>query len=303
MIAELRPLIAAEWLKLRRRPMAWIVLATFLGLLLLYLATWALVVALHTGALSGGMNRIMVLTEPQIAELKRQLSFPGIFGAVLGQVNSTGGICAIILAAGFVGSEYGWGTLRLLLTRVPQRGALLLAKLLTLLLGLLGAIVVALVLGSFAAALCQLILDLPSTMHLRDLLVLPLGVARSLFVILPYVMLTITSAILGRSVLAGVGGGLMFLALDMSAGSLNTLAGVDPRVQMLINLLLQPNINTLIVLNSQLFGLDQSVLISGLDLSHLPSPLQATLVILVYSGFFYWTAYRLLLRRDVGGAL
>ncbi|WP_238613543.1 ABC transporter permease subunit [Candidatus Oscillochloris fontis] len=303
MITELGNLIAAEWLKLRRRPMAWILLATFLGLLLFYLATWAMVVALHEGTLSGGTTRIMLLSEPQIDELKRQLSFPGIFGAVLGQVNSTGGICAIILAAGFVGSEYGWGTFRLLLTRAPHRGFYLVAKLLTLLLGLLGAILVALLLGSLIAMVCQASLGLSSTLHFRALLLLPLGVARSLLVILPYVMLTITSSIFGRSVLAGVGGGLMFLALDMSAGSINTLAGVDPLVQMLVNLLLQPNINTLIVMNSQLFGLDQSLLVGGLDLSHLPSPLHATLVILVYSGGFFWTAYRLLLRRDVAGAL
>ncbi|NTW97879.1 MAG: hypothetical protein HGB28_04940, partial [Oscillochloris sp.] len=119
---------------------------------------------------------------------------------------------------------------------------------------------------------------------------------------LPYVMLTAASAIFGRSVLAGVGGGLIFLALDVSAGSLNTLGAVDQLVRLLVNLLLQPNINTLVVLNNQLFGLDQSVLVSGLDLSQLPSPLQATLVIAAYCGLFFWGAYRLLLRRDVAGA-
>ncbi len=302
-MVELRNLIAAEWLKLYRRPMAWILLATFLGLLILYLATWGLVVMLHEGTLSGGTSRIMLLADPQVDELKRQLSFPGIFGAVLGQVNSTGGICAIILAAGFVGSEYGWGTFRLLLTRAPRRDTYLVAKLLTLLLALAAAVGVALLLGSMIAAVAQVSLGIPGNLRLRDLLVLPLGIARSLLVILPYVMLAVTSAIFGRSVLAGVGGGLMFLALDMSAGSINTLAGVDPLVQMLVNLLLQPNINTLIVLNSQLFGLDQTVLVQGLDLSRLPSPLHATLVILVYCGFFFWTAYRLLLRRDVAGAV
>jgi ABC-2 type transport system permease protein len=302
-IADLPNLIAAEWLKLSRRPLAWTLLAAFLGLMLLYLGTWALVVALHTGALSGGTTRLEVLRPAQVAELKRQLSFPGIFGAVLGQVNSTGGICAIILAAGFVGSDYSWGTLRLLLTRAPHRGAYLLAKLVTILLGFLAAILLALLIGALLAAACSAGLGLPMQLTARDLLLLPFAVLRSLYIILPYVMLTMASAIFGRSVLAGVGGGLIFLALDVSAGSLNTFGAVNQLVRQLVDLLLQPNINTLVVLNSQLFGLDQSVLASSLDLSQLPSPLHATLVIAVYCGLFFWSAYRLLLRRDVAGAL
>ncbi|MEI7771930.1 MAG: hypothetical protein WCI67_18200 [Chloroflexales bacterium] len=270
--------------------------------MLLYLATWALVVALHTGALVGG-SRIEVLVPAQIAELRRQLSFPGIFGAVLGQVNSTGGICAIILAAGFLGSDYSWGTLRALLTRAPDRGAYLLAKLITLLIGLLAAILLALLLGALFAMACSPALGLSSGIRPRDLLALPVGILRSLYVILPYIMITLASAALGRSVLAGVGGGLIFLALDVSAGSLNTISAVSPLVRLLVNLLLQPNINTLVVLNSQLFGLDQSVLVSSLDLSLLPSPLQATLVIAAYCGVFFWSAYRLLLRRDVAGTI
>ena len=302
MITDLRNLIAAEWLKLSRRPLSWVLLGVFLGLMLLYLATWALVVMLHTGALIGGNARFEVLSPAQIAELQRQLSVPGIFGAVLGQVNSTGGICAIILAAGFLGSDYTWGTLRVLLTRAPHRGAYLLAKLITLQIGILVTILIALLIGALFALVCSSTLGLPSHLRPGDLLALPVGVLRSLYIILPYVMLTLASAAFGRSALAGVGGGLIFLALDVSAGSLNTIGVVSPLVRWLVNLLLQPNINTLVVLNSQLFGLDQSVLLSSLDLGLLPSPLHATLVIAAYSGFFFWGAYRLLLRRDVVGA-
>lgn len=297
MITDLTNLIAAEWLKLSRRPLAWALLGIFLGLLALYVVTWALIVALHSGSV-----QLAVLREAQIAELQRQLSFPGIFGTVLGQVNSVGGICAIILAAGFVGSDYSWGTLRILLTRAPHRGAYLSAKLITLLLGLLSAIGFGLLLGSLIAAVCVVSLDLPVSITLRDVALLPLGILRCIYVMLPYVMLTVTSAVFGRSVLAGVGGGLIFLALDMSAGSLNTLSAVNDLVRMLVNLLLQPNINTLIVLNNQLFGLDQSILVQGLDLNLLPPPLQAMLVIAAYCALFFWSAYRLLIQRDVAGA-
>lgn len=296
----LAQLFRAEWLKLRRRPLALALLGIFLSLLLLYLGLWAMVVALHEGALGGVM--VQALRPEQIAEIKRQLSFPGVFGAVLGQINSTGGILAVILAAGFLGSDYGWGTLRVMLSRTPSRGAYLLAKLLALMLGLLVACLIALAVGSLIALAASAWLGLPATLTAGDLLALPVGLARALFVILPYVLATLSAAAYGRSVLAGVGGGLIFLALDVSAGSMGTLAQVSEQLRAVVSLLLQPNINALVVQNSRLFGLDQTVLASSLDLSLLPSPLQATLVIAVYCALFGAGAWWALAKRDVAGA-
>jgi ABC-type transport system involved in multi-copper enzyme maturation permease subunit len=293
-------LFRAEWLKLRRRPLALGLLAIFLGLLTAYLGLWALVVALHEGAI-GGVT-ITALRPEQLAEIKRQLSFPGVFGAVLGQINSVGGILAVLLAAGALGSDYSWGTLRALLSRAPDRGAYLLAKLLALLLALLVACVAALAIGAAIGLGASAWLGLPSTLTARDLAALPVGVARALFVILPYLLATLAAAAFGRSALAGVGGGLIFLALDVSAGSMGTLAQVSAQVRALTNLLLQPNINALVVQNSRLFGLDQSVLASSLDLSLLPPPPQAALVIAVYCALFGYSAWRALARRDVTGA-
>lgn len=293
-------LFAAEWLKLYRRPLTWGLLAVFLGLMLLAQGLWALVLALHMGAIGG--VQLEALAPVQLEQIKLQLSFPGVFGAVLGQVNGTGGILAIILAAGALGSDYSWGTLRTLLTRAPARGAFLLAKSLALLLSLLLATLIALAVGALLALATSAWLDLPGQLSGRDLLALPVGIARSLLVILPYLLATLACAAWGRSVLAGMGGGLIFLALDVGAGSLNSLGLVDDLVQFMLNLLLQPNINTLVVLNGQLFGLDQSVLTRALDLQGLPSPLQATLVVLIYSVLFAYAAWRSLTRRDVSGA-
>jgi ABC-2 type transport system permease protein len=134
------------------------------------------------------------------------------------------------------------------------------------------------------------------------LLALPLGVLRSLYVLLPYVLCTVACSILGRSVVAGALGGFLFLAADAGLGALSFLAGLGGPVGFLLNLIVQPNINTLIVLNSQSFGLDPAALTRTMDLTTLPSPLQAALVIGVYSALFFASAYRLLLRRDIGGA-
>ena len=293
-------LIRAEWFKLTRRPLAWVLLAVFLVLLALLLLTEFLVVGLNDGLFSGGA-RAQLLSEEQVRQFRLHLGFPGVFGAVLGHVNGVGGICAIALAAGVIGSEYGWGTLRTQLARQPNRGRYLIAKIIGLLLALLAGILLALVLGGLLALLFGSLLNDTGGAS-ASVPALPLGVLRSLFVLLPYVLCTVACGILGRSVVAGALGGFLFLAADAGLGALSFLAGLGGPIGFLLNLIVQPNINTLIVLNSQSFGLDPATLTRTMDLTTLPSPLQATLVVGIYSALFFASAYRLLLRRDIGGA-
>jgi len=295
-------LLAAEWLKISRRPMALLLLGIFLFLTFLQQTLWFLVVALQEGSFSGGQFTFNLLSPAAIEQIKRQLSLPGVFGAMLSAINGTGGILAIILTAGIFGSDFNWGTLRILLTRAPHRGAYLLAKLVALQLALLVATVITLVIGAMLALLFGTLLGLPQQIGIIDLLLLPIGILRALIVMLPYTLIAGASAIVGRSVIAGVGGGLIFLAFDVSAGSLNTIGAVDPTIRALVNLLLQPNINRLVVENSRMFGLDQSVLTAALDLSLLPPQWQALIVIAVYSAIFGYSAYRTLNRQDIGGA-
>ncbi len=295
-------LLAAEWMKISRRPMALLLLGIFLTLTMLQQTLWFLVVALQEGFFSGSGTTFGILSAAALEQVKRQLSLPGVFGAMLSAINGTGGILAIILTAGLFGSDFNWGTLRVLLTRAPSRGAYLLAKLTALQLALLVAMVITLIVGTLLSLFFSAILGLPQQADISAFLLLPLGMLRSLLVLVPYTLIAAASAIVGRSVIAGVGGGLIFLVFDVSAGSLNTISAVDPMIRVLVNLLLQPNINRLIVDNSQMFGLDQSVLTGALDLNLLPSSWQAISVIVVYSVIFGYSAYRTLKRQDIGGA-
>jgi ABC-2 type transport system permease protein len=294
-------LIRAEWFKLARRPLAWVLLVVFLGLLGLLLVSEFLVVALHDGIFAGGA-RLTLLREEQVTQFRLHLGFPGVFGAVLGHVNGAGGICAIVLAAGAIGSEYGWGTLRAQLARQPNRGRYLVAKLVALLLMLVAGIVLALLLGTLLALLFGTLLRSGDAIHMADLLALPIGVLRALYVLLPYVIATAASAVLGRSVVAGAAGGFLFLIVDAGLGALAFLSSLGGLLGFILNLIVQPNINTLIVLNSRSFGLDPAALTRTMDLAVLPSPLHATLVIAAYSALFFAAAYRSLLRRDITGA-
>jgi len=293
-------LIRADWFKLSRRPLAWVLLAVFLASLVLLLLAEFAVVGLNDGLFSGGA-RAQLLSDEQVRQFRLHLGFPGIFGAVLGHVNGIGGICAIALAAGVIGSEYSWGTLRTQLARRPNRGHYLIAKLVGLLLALLAGIVLALLLGGLLALLFgSLLKDTGGTA--TSMSALSLGVLRSLYVLSPYVLCTVACSILGRSVVAGAVGGFMFLLADTGLGALSFLASLGGPIAFLLNLIVQPNINTMIVLNSQGFGLDPAALTRTMDLSTLPSPLHATLVIGAYSALFFVSAYCLLLRRDIGGA-
>lgn len=295
-------LLCAEWIKLSRRPLTWILLVVFLGLMLVYLATLFLVVALHDGIFSGGELRFQMLRAEQIHQYRLQLSFPGIFGTVLGQVNSIGGICAIILAAGALGSEYNWGTLRIQLARAPRRGPYLVAKIVGVCLILLTGICIAIAMGTLLGMLFSALLETRSQVRGQELLLLPLGIFRALYVMLPYLMFTIACCTLGRSVLAGTAGGLIFLTLDVSAGALAFLPNVSGTVAFMYSLLVQQNINTLVVLNSRSFGLDPALLMRNLDLDVLPSPLQATVIVAVYTALFFVSAYYWFARRDITGA-
>ncbi len=294
-------MLHAEWIKLSRRPMTWILLVIFLVSLILFLGLAFLVVALNDGIFTQGAVQIQVLRLAQIEEYRRQLRFPGIFGAVLGHVNSIGGICAIILTAGAFGSEYAWGTLRYQLTRQPRRGRYLIIRIMALLLILLLGILIALAVGALSGWLIGLILGNPGQVTIHNLVQLPVSSLRALYVMLPYVMFTLVCCILGRSVLAGAAGGLIFLTLDVSLGALAFLGSLNGILEFIYNLIVQQNINTLVVLNHQSFGLDPSLLTANLDLNRLPSPLQAMLLVGLYSASFFGFAYYRFIRDDIGG--
>ena len=293
-------LLRAEWLKLSRRPLALILLGIFLGQLALVLTLYFGLALVERDALgaAGGVG----LRPELLAQYRAQLRFPGVWGAVLGQINGIGGICAIILTAGALGSEYNWGTLRAQLARDPRRGRFLAAKLGAVMGLLLLAALLALALGSLLAFMYGGILGNRGALGMGDVFALPMALGRALFVLLPYVLFTAGLCTFGRSVLAGMAGGLLFLFLDSAVGALSFLRAGGGPLLAAYNLLLQQNINTLVVLNERAYGLDPAVAAPFLDLQVLPSVPQALALIALYSALFAYGAYYWLARRDLTGA-
>jgi ABC-2 type transport system permease protein len=291
-------LMRAEWLKLAKRPLTWILLAIFLGLLVLQILSQFVIAHLSELLAVGGGQ---ASPAAQLEEWRRRTVFPGLFGSVFSHINSLGGIFAVILAAGAMGSEYSWGTLRTQIARYPSRTRYLIAKLLTLLALLIVAMLLALLLGAATGAGLGLLIDNASLPSAADLALLPLAILRALYVLLPYVLLTLCFTVIGRSLLVGIAGGLLYLVFEAGFGTLATLQVLGGAWERIYSLTIQQNINTLILLNSSAFGLHPEIL-TAIDLTRQPSPLQATLVVGVYSLSFLSTALYLLRKRDIGGA-
>lgn len=293
--------IRSEWLKLSRRPLTWVVLLIFLAQMVLTLSLMFLMVGLSNGIWS--ISAQDLLKPEQLAEFQKQISFPGIFGEVFGQINGLGGFFAVILAAASFGSEYSWGTMRLQLARQPERGRYITAKGITLLLTLLVGMVAALLVGTLCALLYGLALGNVGSVSARDLLLLPVGMGRALLILLPYLMFTLAVSALGRSVVAGTAGGILFMVADAGVGAPAALVATmnNPVVTFIYNLLIQQNINTLVMQNRLMYGLDPSITMTLLA-PQMPSQLQAMLVVLVYSLVFSGYTWFLVTRRDVGGA-
>jgi len=285
-------LIRAEWLKLSRRPLSWILLILFLVLLVAQILTqFALTVSMPVR--SG-------IVSAQFEEWRRGVIFPGIFATALSHVNSLGGIFAVIFAAGAIGSEYSWGTLRTHLARNPARDRYLLAKLTTIMLMLATATLLATLLAALLSAILSPLLGSAIRITPDDLMNLIPAILRAIYVLLPYVLLTAYATLLTRSVLGGVAIGLSYIIVETGFGALALLRVLGGVWALVYNLTIGQNINTLTLMNRHAFGLRPETT-APLDLSQLPSPLQATIVVAVYSALFLAFALILFRRRDISG--
>jgi ABC-type transport system involved in multi-copper enzyme maturation permease subunit len=297
-------LLRAEWIKLSRRPMVLIALGGFLGFLVFIHMLFFAVVMLNDGIRSGNSTiQIKMLNEEQVEHLRQQLRFPGVFGGVLSQINGIGGIFAIILSAGAMGSEYGWGTLRVQLARQPRRGRYLAAKVVVLLIVMLLGIAIAMLAGCVLGLIFGAVRGEIGSVSTKHLWLVPLGMLISLYVLLPYILFTIAIATIGRSVLAGVAGGIIFLIMDVGTGTLSFLSEMGGVLTFIYNLAIQQNITALANLNSTLFGLDPLARSSaaGISLEHMPHPAQAAVLIAIYSTLFAGYAIYWLRSHDIHG--
>ncbi|HYM16525.1 MAG TPA: ABC transporter permease [Dehalococcoidia bacterium] len=282
-------LIAAEFFKLRKRMMTWVVLLIAVGLVvLLYTVLWSTSVRV---AHFGEGNQYTGI------DLRRALFLPGAVPYGLQVVGTFGAILAMILAAGSIGSEYAWGTVRLMATAASGRVRLLSAKLLVVcgltavgtLIVVLAALAYSLVIALYYGGASTSFL---SATFVRDQLE---AYGRTLLVLAPYVTLAFSVAVIGRSTLAGVGTGMgVAFAEPLIDGLLRTAGSPWKNVP---NYLLNAN-RQIVLLQNKVPAVLPRLGGRG-DVTSL-SPPMAGLLLAGYAVAFIALALIVFRRRDIG---
>lgn len=140
--------VTAEWLKLRKRPSTWVLAGVWLAMLVFF----AYVLPYLTADSQTGPEAAGALAQT----LPTQLVGNAVAGYAL-----FGGALALILGALTAGSEYGWGTVKTVLTQRPSRLDVLGGMLAALGLALVGMVVLTFTVSAGASAVVAWIESAP----------------------------------------------------------------------------------------------------------------------------------------------
>ncbi len=290
MITQVLPLTRWEWYKLRRRRMPWILL--ILSVLMLQTTFWVAYALFRTdGQVTFGEGGGAASVGDGFLEA---LAFPN--SAVGGLVFSHGfvGVLIMILAASLTGTEYGWGTMRTVLTRGTGRWPFLASKLL--LVALLGA--AALVVGTATIALSSLAASL--TLEGGSWLAASADWAevagtfgKTIYGLIPYVALAVFLAVLTSSSGSAIG---LCLGYYFAEGILVGLLANFDWFERASGFILGPAVV------GWLETPDALSFSAGAGLAGQPDALQGFLVMLGYTVILSGLAFWIVQRRDIAGA-
>jgi ABC-type transport system involved in multi-copper enzyme maturation permease subunit len=276
-------LVAMETTKLRKRPMTLVIF----GIVTL------LVVAVMT---IGYVTSRAQERQPGVS-LDDHLSSFLLPGAVENGFDAAGGlgsILLVVLAASIIGSEYSWGTVRVLVGSGVSRTKLLASKLLTMAM----VTVLFVIAGVLATTLSSVVLTIAGghTLTLGWLdgaaaIDIVLMLVRTTFTLFISVVLGFAIAVITRSVAAGIALGIGFgIAEAILAQLLESIGGIG---ETLSRLLITPNISAITSLNG--FG-DRVRPEDAID------PWRATALLTAYMVVLLAIAFTVFRRRDIASA-
>ena len=205
-------------------------------------------------------------------------------------------ILVSILAAAALGGEYGWGTLRTVLTKGTGRWQFMLAKVLALMVTALAGLVVA----AATVALSSLIIGMfglegDSLQGSAEWLNVPIKMGTLLLSFLPYVMLALLATALTSSTALGITAFVVYYLIETTASPI--LNNFD-WFQRISEYLLSPNVTTVLQAS---YG-EVSISINGGGDAAQPDILHAVLVLAAYTVVFGALTFMLFQRRDITGA-
>jgi ABC-2 type transport system permease protein len=270
--------LGAELLVLRKRASTWILLAIWATLALVF----AYVVP-YAQYLNGSSQAPLADVLPE-----------NLVGTLMGGFPFFGGVLALMLGVLGIGSDYGWGTLRTLLTQRPGRLHVFGAKLLALAVGLAVSVLVVFALGAFASYVIAVRegadVAWPSTWLLLR------GLLAGWLILAVWAAFGVLLAILTRGTALAIGVGILY-ALVIE-GLLSALATQVSLVDRLVEFFVRANGYSLVVplgVSSDDVGDRGPGSFSG----PFVAGEQALLVLASYLVVFVFVAALLLRRRDV----
>lgn len=272
-------MVSMEWLKLLKRPMTWIIF------LFLVPGTAGIIVLSY-------LSVVLSNTDPELRAMNLEgRLLPGGIMNSLEIAGVLGGILMVILAAGLIGSEYGWGTIRPLVASGASRSKIFLAKFVTLTEVIVSFVLLAIAAGWLASFVLTLIEGQPATLGTVDaewLIDLGLSIARTTFVIFVSATIAFTVAFVTRSLAAGIGIGIAWMILEQVVSLFLERLGHTGEV--IRDLLISTNTSALAMRNG--FGPSEFS-------PNIPPEYQAVGILVLYCTLLLGFAWLVFRRRDI----
>lgn len=190
-IPGLAGLVGMELRKLAKRPMSWIILALLLGANATYFFA----------------GYFVANAQGKLDDAASSLFPPGSFSNLTQIPAALGLICMAVLAAGLVGSEYGWGTMRTVIATGVPRGRLLTAKVLALVVAALAWLLIGGLFGLASSVIVNRLSGRPLDFGTMDAAWwgdVGLMIGRTSFVLMVPLVFGFAAAVIGRSLAAGI---------------------------------------------------------------------------------------------------
>lgn len=210
--ASIGRLTAMELRKLVRRPMTW--------------AIFGLPAAL--GAVMFPMAYLVARAQGTVAALGPRLFPPGYISSSFDVLIMLGTICVAVLAAGVIGSEYGWGTIRVLIGTGAPRSRLLGSKLIALSLAVAAWIVTSFAVISLSSILVTAVSGHAVSLGQVDatwLGQLGLMFGRTWLVLEAWMTMAVAASVVGRSLAAGIAVPIVWEVIEAILSRLAPFAG------------------------------------------------------------------------------
>jgi len=282
-------LINAELFKLRKRLMTRVLLFVLIGIIIvLYLLLFA-------------VSRITIPVHgaDEVGTIQNLLGLPLALPFALSILSSFGTILAVILVASSVGTEYSWRTMRTMLIcsegRLKLLGAKLIAAGILILTGMLIGMATGFLMSLITTAVGGYSFEFSfmTSGYIWDQF---LQFWRTVYILLPYVLLGFLFAVVGRSAMPGIALGIGIFFLENIITAFMTLAG--GWIARIPDYLLAANVRVITALNNLPQGMGMGMG-DGNFTSGSNDLWLAFTILAAYSLAFIILAFYLFRRRDL----